>query len=258
MAIVLNNNGLNYYWWEIMTIELKGIEQLGKAIDAISSFISEGNFRFSDSGISFKAVDPSQIVLVVFSMDKKAFEKYSIEPTFVGVDMVELGKILSRALPNDRLVLDLSDSEMLIKLEGDISRSFSLPLIDVSDEEVTVPKTSFDATVEINARILKEALKDASLFGSSVVLRVKGNELFVEARGSSGTLKSVAKQAKGMSVESKAEVVSKYSLNFLQNIVREADPEKKIKLELKSDAPMRVSYTIGASPIEFHLAHMML
>ncbi len=241
-----------------MTIELKNVDQLRKAIEAISSFISEGNFRFSENGISFKAIDPSQIVYVIFDMDKKVFEKYSIEPTFVGVDLVEMSKILSRALPNDKLVLDLTDSEMLLRLEGSIRRSFSLPLIDVSDDEVNIPKTSFDASIDIKSKILREALKDASLFGSSVVLRVKDNQLIIEARGSSGTLKSVAKQTKYVSVESKSEVVSKYSLNFLQSIVREADPDKKILLELKSDAPMKVSYKIGASPIEFHLAHMIL
>ncbi len=241
-----------------MAIELKNIEHLRKAIDAISSFISEGNFRFSDDGIKFRAIDPSQIVLVNFSMDKKVFEKYSLEPTFVGVDMVELSKILSRSMPNDKLILNLSDSEMNLRLDGAMSRSFSLPLIDVSDNDVNLPTSNFDATIEINGRIFKEALKDASLFGSSVVLRVKGNELFIEARGSSGTLKIVAKQTKQVSVTCNAEVVSKYSLNFLQNVVKEADPNKKIKLELKSDAPMRVSYKIGSSPIEFHLAHMIL
>ncbi len=241
-----------------MVIELKNVEYLSKAIDAISSFISEGNFRFSDSGLSFKAVDPSQIVLVNFFMDKKHFEKYSIEPTLIGVDVVELSKILARGMPSDKLLIDLTDSEMILKLEGAISRSFSLPLIDVSDVEVNIPKAAVDASVEINGRIFKESLKDAFLFGSSVVLRVNGNELFIEARGSPGTLKSIAKQTKQISVNCKAEVVSKYSLNFLQNIVKEANPDKKILLELKSDAPMKVSYKIGPSPIEFHLAHMIL
>ena len=241
-----------------MAIELKDAEGLSKAVYAIASFISEGNFRFSDDGISFRATDPSQIVLVNFSMSKKVFEKYSVEPNLVGVDVVELSKILSRALPADKLILDLTDSEMKINLEGAISRSFALPLIDVSDEDVSIPKTSFDASVEINARIFKEALKDASLFGSSVVLRVKDNKLFIEARGSAGTLKTVASQTKQVVVNSKTEVVSKYSLNFLQNIVREADSDKKILLELKSDTPMKVSYKIGVSPIEFHLAHMIL
>lgn len=239
-------------------IELRKVDSWKRAIDAISSFISEGNFRFNDNGISLKAVDPSQIVLVNFLMGKTAFEKFDVEPTFVGVDLVELSKIMARALPQDKMVLNLSDSEMQLRLEGDINRSFSLPLIDVSEEEIKMPQQSFDASVEISARILKEALKDASLFGSSVVLRVKDNQMLIEARGSSGTLHSVAKQAKSIAIKSDKEVVSKYSLNFLQNIVKDAEPGKKVLLQLKSDSAMRVSYKIGPAQIEFYLAHMIL
>jgi len=45
-------------------IELKKTDFFGRALEAISSFIPEGNFRFSDKGVSFKAIDPSQVVLV--------------------------------------------------------------------------------------------------------------------------------------------------------------------------------------------------
>ena len=241
-----------------MAIELKKTDSWAKAINAISTFISEGNFRFNDSGISFKAIDPSQIVLVDYAITKSSFDKYSIEPTYIGVDLVELNKIMSRLLPHDKMTLDLTENEMSIHFAGELSRSFRLPLIDVSEQEINIPSTKFDATVEINAKIFKEALKDASLFGSSVVLRAKGNQFMIEARGSSGTLKTVAKEAKKVLVKTNSEVVSKYSLNFLANIVKEADPDSKIKLELKGDAPMKVSYSIGGSRIQFHLAHMIL
>ena len=52
--------------------------------------------------------------------------------------------------------------------------------------------------------------------------------------------------------------MSKYSLNFLMNIVKSADPEAKVALELKSDAPMKVSYSIGPAQIQYHLAPMIL
>ncbi len=241
-----------------MAIELKKTESWAKAINAISTFISEGNFRFNDSGISFKAIDPSQIVLVDYSIAKSSFDKFLIEPTYIGVDLVELNKIMSRILPNDKMVLDLTENEMSIHFSGELSRNFKLPLIDVSEQEINVPSTKFDAVIEINAKMFKEALKDASLFGSSVILRAKSNQFMIEARGSSGTLKTVAKEAKKVIVKTNSEVVSKYSLNFLANIVKEADSDSKIKLELKGDAPMKVSYSIGGSRIEFHLAHMIL
>lgn len=239
-------------------IELKNVMVLQKAVNAIASFISEGNFRFSSNGLSFKAIDPSQIVLVNYSVAKSAFDKYDIEPNFVGVDIAEFNKIMQRAMPNDKMQLELDENEIHVKFEGELSRSFKLPLIDISEEEVNIPSPKFDAKVAINARILKEALKDAGLFGSSVVLKAKGNVFSIEARGSQGILKTVSKETPGLSVKADSEVLSKYSLNFLQNIVKEADAEQQIFLELKSDAPMRASYKIGESTIEFYLAHMIL
>ncbi|HLD58762.1 MAG TPA: proliferating cell nuclear antigen (pcna) [archaeon] len=241
-----------------MAIELKSMLPWKKAIDAISSFISEGNFHFSDSGIFFKAIDPSQVILVDFSLPKSIFDSYEIEPSLVGVDLVELSKIMNRAMPEDKLSMTLSESELFLSLEGELSRNFSLPLIDINEEEINIPEVKFDARVEINSRILKETLKDAALFGSSVVFKIKNNSLAIESVGNGGTLKTTIKQAKLASVKTNAEVTSKYSLNFLQNIVKEADLDKKILLELKSDAPMKISYAIGPSTIQFRLAHMIL
>jgi len=59
-------------------------------------------------------------------------------------------------------------------------------------------------------------------------------------------------------VETKKDVTSKFSLNFLQNIVKEADNDKVVTIELKSDAAMKVSFKIGDSDIVFYLAHMIL
>ncbi len=239
-------------------IELNNVDEWRRSISAISSFISEGNFRFNDKGISLRAIDPSQIVLVDYLMEKNSFDSFKIEPSFVGIDIVELSKIVDRALPKDKLLLDLTDSEMILTFKGELERVFSLPLMDVADSDVSLPESSFDAEIEIGGRILKEALKDASLFGSSVVLRVKDGQLSIEARGSQGALNTAAKQTKVVKVKSTAEVVGKYSLNFLQNIAKEVDADQKVKLEIKSDSPMKVSYPIGQSSITFYLAHMIL
>ncbi len=241
-------------------IESPEAGQVKRTVDAIASFISEGNFRFTEKGISLRAVDPSQIVLVDCFIEKSAFSQYQIEPTLVGVDIVELARMLARSLPNDKLFLDVSDSEMELKLEGDFTRSFSLPLIDVSDgeKEIKIPENKFDARVEINARLLKEALKDAHIFGSSVTLRVSNKQFHIEARGSQGTLRTVSKEGKLISVKHGVDVTSKYSLNYLSNVVKEADNDSIITLELKSDAPLRVSYEIGKTKLQYYLAHMIL
>lgn len=239
-------------------IELKNVEFLRSSIEALSAFIPEGNFRFNDKGIHFRAMDPSQILLVDYSMDKSVFDSYDVEPCFVGMNLEELRKIVSRALPNDTVTINISDSECGINLNGGLERSFRLPLIDIAEEEVKLPDVKFDARAEINARLLKESLKDASLFSSSVVVRTKADKFILESRGTAGNLTVNSPSNDGVRVKAKADVVSKYSLSYFQGIVKEAPPDSTIVLELKSDSPMKASYFIGKSEIRYYLAHMLL
>ncbi len=237
-------------------LELKNSFFLKSAVESISSFIPEGNFRFSDKGVSLRAIDPSQVVLVDYFVDKKNFDKYVIEPSFVGLDVVELNSILQRAMPNDKLLIDVSDAELKVRFESELKRYFRLPLIDVSEGEIKVPAIEYEAKVDILALSFKEILKDASLFGSSVVLKVSDGKFFIEAKGASGVMESEATRVS--TISTKKEITAKFSLNFLQNIARQADNEKHISIELKNDAAMKVSYSIGPGKIVFYLAHMIL
>lgn len=237
-------------------IELKNSSFFKNAVEALSSFIPEGNFRFSEKGIYFRAVDPSQVVLVDYFVDKKLFEKYDIEPNFVGIDLVEFNKLLQRSSPQDVVKLILMDSEIQVKLESELKRSFKLPLIDVNEEEIKVPQVNYDTQIIIGAVSLKEMIKDAGLFSSSVILKVKNQKFFVEAKGQSGLMDSEATNVSR--INSKKDVTAKFSLNLFQNIIKEADSHEKIEINLKQDSPMKISYNIGKSKIVFYLAHMIL
>lgn len=238
-------------------IHLSNVSSFQKAISALSNFISEGNFRFNESGISLKAMDASQILLVEMKFPKNAFQSFDVEPSFVGLDIGELNRILSRSQPNDSLRMELTDSELRVELEGETTRLFQLPLLDLAEDEAPTPNPKFDAKIQWNGRLLKEALKDASLFGSSVVLRAKQNQFVLESKSSKGAFRSLAKE---LSIQSKItdEVVSKYSLGFLQNMVKELEPETPVHIELKSDSPLRCVYSIGPAEFQYHLAHMIL
>jgi len=241
-----------------LVIELNSIGPFARAIGSVSSFISEGNFRFNNQGFFFRETDPSQVILVDLFVPRKFFQKFEVEPSFVGINLAELNRILQRSQTNDVLKMDLTDSELVLHFHGELNRSFHLSLIDVAKDEPSIPNPKFDAVVQVSARVLKESLKDAALFGNSVVLKASGNALTVESRGNQGTLQSIASQTSVVSVKATAETVGKFNLTFLQNVVREADSDKKITLELKTDAPMKISYLIGDIPMQFYLAHMIL
>ncbi|MDO8627787.1 MAG: DNA polymerase sliding clamp, partial [Candidatus Diapherotrites archaeon] len=126
-----------------MAIELKSTDVFKKSIDAVAVFIKEGNLRFSSDGLYFKATDPSQIVLVDYVLDKKSFEKYSVEPNLVGIDLEELSKVMARSLPDDKLLMDLTEAELVVTFESDLSRTFKLPLLEVSEQDIKMPNIEY-------------------------------------------------------------------------------------------------------------------
>src|SRR3989344_1650317 len=135
-------------------IELKDVGFLRSSIEAISSFIPEGNFRFNEKGVHFRATDPSQVVLVDYFIDRALFDSFEVEPAYVGVNLSEFTKIVARVMPGDRAIINLSESELKLSFKGELERSFKLPLLDVSDGELKLPEAKYDASVHINAKLL--------------------------------------------------------------------------------------------------------
>ena len=78
-------------------LKLDNAKHWRDCIDAIVSLIDEGLFSISPEGITLKAMDPSGISMVSFTMPKKAFSKYEIEKAVsIGLNLDNLSKILAR------------------------------------------------------------------------------------------------------------------------------------------------------------------
>jgi proliferating cell nuclear antigen len=154
-----------------------------KSISAISVLIDAAEFVLEEDGMLLKATDPSQISMVDFRLEKKAFKEYSCEGKMrLGMDLDYLNQVMSRAKPTDILSLELSEdkSRLLVQFHGASSRKFQVPLIDISASNPPNPKIDFDATVKLKAAVLQDALKDASLISTHVSLGVDSDKFFVK------------------------------------------------------------------------------
>lgn len=231
------------------------------SIDAIAVLIDEAEFIVSKNGLELKATDPSQISMVDFKLNAKAFKKLNIkenETVKFGVDLDYLGQVMSRANKGDELLLSMNPEKTLLQIifHGSSKRSFSVPLIDISSSQLPNPKIAFEAELKMDARILQDALKDAELISSHVTLLVDKERFVVKAQSSKGavlneTLKS-EKSMKEFKVEDEAQ--SMFPLDYLQDMLKAADAGAEIDLKLKSDAPVLVSYKIGGAEISYFLA----
>jgi proliferating cell nuclear antigen len=228
-------------------------------VDALVTLIDEGEFHIGPAGVTLRAMDPSQIAMVDFSLPKSAFEKYSVpSETKIGLNVDDLSHITNRVRPGESVTLrlDKSGSRLELLFRGKTARKFNLPLLDTSGATPKEPKIDFDSKIKINGSVLKEGLKDASLVSSHVTLKADPAGFNIEAHGDKGEVLVEAKKGDDILLEHTVNRESRamFPLEYLNDLLRVTEADVVVALDLKSDAPLRLQYPIGEANLIFYLA----
>ncbi|MHB1830319.1 MAG: proliferating cell nuclear antigen (pcna) [Candidatus Micrarchaeaceae archaeon] len=230
-------------------------------VESVVSLVDEGMFNISKEGIGLKAMDPSSISMVSFFMPSKAFSKYSVDkPVGIGLNIENLSKILSRTRDGEALMMRDMDNKLLLEFIGPGSRRrYKLQMIDVKKSVEKEPSVQFDAHIEIVGEPLKDMIKDASSISSYIGFKASKDQFAISARGDSGELEELHEKDGGTmkKVEAEKTAESTFNLEFLENMVKSCPIGSHISIELKSNEPMKLSYSIGDSSITYFLAPYM-
>lgn len=224
------------------------------SIDAIAALIDEGTFEINADGLKLRAMDPSQIALVDFELPSKAFEKFTCEkPVSLGVDFSELSKITRRSKPEDKIDLTIEKNRLKMVFRGETKRQFTTAIIDISSTPPKEPKIEFASEVKITPNLFKDALKDAELISNHVALTY--DEIFsIKSEGDTGSVNIEFPAEKLLSSSSTTPSRAVFSLDYLNNILKAAEIPSVVVISLKTDAPLKVEYSIGDGRVVYYLA----
>lgn len=238
----------------MLKLKIKNAGAWKQGVDAIAALIDEGTFEFSEKGARLKAMDPSQIAMVDFSMPKSAFKEYNVEgKQNVGIDVSELSRVTKRAKNEDTVTIELKGNKLDISFSGKTNRRFVLPLID-SNTHPNEPKIEFDSDLKLSSNEFKEALGDVELVSNYVTFDVNKDKFMITAESESGKAEVALNKEAVMDMSIKSSSRSMFPLEYLKNMVKNADAATIINMKLKSDAPLRMEYAIGDSSIVYFLA----
>jgi proliferating cell nuclear antigen len=222
-------------------------------IEAIAALIDEGTFQIDSEGLKLRAMDPSQIALVDFEIPAKAFESFKCDaPTSIGVDFAELSKITKRAKPEDKINISI-DTRLKMVFQGETRREFTIGIIESTSNPPKEPKIEFTGEVKITPTILKDALKDAELISNHVALKAD-KTLGIKSDGDTGSVDIEFPEDKLLSIKCDKPSRAVYSLEYLNSILKAAEIPSVVNISLKSDAPLKVEYTIGDGRVIYYLA----
>lgn len=240
---------------DMLEVEVEDAKFWKRCVDAIVNLIDEGVFEFTSDGVSLRAMDPSRIAMVSFSIPKSSFSKYNVDaPAKIGLRLDNLSKILARTRGNEKLRMSLEENRFVLEFISDSKRNFRLPLVELPEGYKKEPKKEYTAEIKIDGTKFKDILKDASLVSSYILLEAWENGFIITAHGDSAELKVENDKSTMDGFNLKERAHAKFPLQYLSDMVEACPPNSKITIYLKSKAPVILNYQINGADITYYLA----
>jgi len=237
--------------------EIEEVGLLKDSMKTISDLISEGLFQLEEDGMKLIAADPALVGLVDFKIEKDVFNEYDLdEETMVGLNIENLYSILRRANADDTITFELEDSRFHITMENSSTRNFSLPVLNLSEDDI--PETdqlSFDFDAELEASVLEGAVKDAMVVSDAVTITANDAELNIKAEGDQSNAEfTITDGSEGVISMDGEPVKSMFSLDYLSKMIGGKKLADNVTFKLGDDFPMRMEFV---RPEEVNLSFVL-
>ncbi|MCK4952646.1 proliferating cell nuclear antigen (pcna) [Candidatus Bathyarchaeota archaeon] len=217
-------------------------------ITAISTLLDEATFDISTGGIKLRAMDPSRVAMVDFEWPKKIFDEYVCSETMkLCLNISELLKLLKRARREESVELSLEEktNRLQITIKGKYLRTFNMPTLEPIEEEVPIPKVTFNAKAEITTEGLRQAIEDVSLVSDHVRIEIDDEKITMRATGDlmGATIELKKGDVAFLGVETKEVSIANFSLSYLVEIIKAAAATSEIAtMEISTDMPIRLDF----------------
>ncbi len=229
-------------------LKMADTKLLKDMITAISILVDEATFKIETETIKLRAMDPSRVAMVDFEWPKTVFEEYvCTEPSKMCINVSELLKLLKRAGRDEivELSLDEKSGKLQLKITGKYTRTFTMPTLEVSEEEVPTPKLTFNVKAKTTTNGLSQAIEDAQLVSDHVRIEADPEKLVLNAAGDlMGATITLQKGSDTLlDLEVKEPSKATFSLSYLSEIIKTASATSDIAtLEFSTDMPIKIDF----------------
>jgi proliferating cell nuclear antigen len=236
-----------------MLLKLDNPKLFSEIIGIISELVLEVKIKVKKEGISIMAIDPANVAMVSFKLPNTAFSTFEIDGDEVlGVSLDNLKAVLRRCSVKSQLVLKIDENTLKLEIHDKIRKEFNLALIDVEGEEKETPSLDFTSKVEISSDAFAEAIEDCAVVSDSCSFITEPDKFIIKGKGSLNSFKS---EFSSDEVNLQAEQAhSKYSLEYLQKIIKATKITEKTILHFSNDYPLKLDFITPFIELSFILA----
>ncbi len=237
-----------------MLVKFENPKLLSDVVAIISELVTEVKINVSENGMSIVAIDPANVALVFFKLPASAFSQFeSSGKEMLGVNLDSLKSILRRCKTGSNLIMQSKENMLNISIEDKIKRNFSLLLIDIEGEEKAVPILDFTSVIEINSSDLVDSIEDCAIVADACSFITQKDKFVIEAKEMNTAMSEFSSDE--VKIQAKEESVkSRYSLEYLQKIIKSCKLVEKTKIRFSQDYPLKIEFKTEKMELSFVLA----
>jgi len=236
-----------------MIVRLENPRIFSDIIGIISELVSEVKIKVNKAGLSITAIDPANVAMVSFVLPASSFSQLEVEEENLGVSLDSFKAILKRCSFGSSLLMKTEENFLKIEIDDKVKREFTLALIDLDRKDKPIPSLEFSAKIDISSTELQEAIEDCSIVADSCSFESEPNKFSVYAKGTLNSAK-LSYSSDEVRIESPSKQKGKYSLEYLQKMIKATKITDTTVLNFSNDYPLRMDFRTPTLELSFILA----
>lgn len=218
-------------------------------VAAIAEIIEEGKFRATPDGLSFRALDSSGTAMVELMIPRGAFEEYEVsgEEAF-GVNFEDFSKVVKAAAKGDEMLLETVGGRLGVTFKGHGTRTFALPNIEISEQEVPELALELPVRAKIMPAIFKDVVKEVEMVSDVVKFEVPAEQQALHVRGSSDVVQAdielTVESGALLEFSAKEPAAASYNLEYLSEMAKVSPVAEGVVLEFGSGVPLKLLFEL--------------
>ncbi|GGP21504.1 DNA polymerase III sliding clamp [Thermocladium modestius] len=237
------------------------------AFSALSTILKSASLRVGPEGVKMKAIDDAKISLILLEIPASSLDEVNIgEDAEVGISFDVLKKIMKRIGSRDKveLIIDKQQAKLSVVIytkkgrEGGMYRKFSVPLMDVSEEEVPEPNLAYPIRITADLALMQDVIAAAADIGEAVTFTAAPDQFVIRAEGDGGkSIESIYQSTDELFHEYSAgeEGTATYSadhiLGFMSQMRQICDA---VTIEYATNKPLKLTFNFSTGSVVLYLA----
>ena len=244
----------NQYMLEIKTVQSSVFKIL---IEALKEILTDTVLEINENGIKIVTMDSTHVILVNLKLEANKFEHYYCEsPKKIGINMINLHKIIKTINSNDTLTLFMKKNDhnhLGIEIENrerNTKTVYKLNLLDLDCTKLEIPCAEVNSVITLPASDFQKICRDMHNLAQYVEIKTFNKELILSCKGDFCSQETILRDSDNVSVENEScptEIVQGvFSLKFLCLFTKATNLSKMVELYLKNDYPLIIRYWVAS------------